>query len=245
MQTVFVAKKTSNLFLKENRGTPYWFYVWFMRNVDSRVRTFTSFDFSSIFDRSKSISTWYCGNACDILLDTMYTRSDISRSNRKKRELQPSDPLRGTPHYFYLELEPATAPQNLARALNVTIVCFVLNSMKSDLLYERREQVSFEQTWDNAPNRGRLINHWMKRTSFSNENHEKIFHYKTETFKMNFSSEILSFRGWLKLQVTAEWFSQMFTADTAVCFISWLTVPPGHFVENEFIGDSCIYVRNP
>lgn len=37
-----------------------------------------------------------------------YTRGDVSRSNREKRELQPSDPVRGTPHYFYLELEPAT-----------------------------------------------------------------------------------------------------------------------------------------
>lgn len=78
------------------------------------------------------------------------TRSDISWFNREKRELQPSDPLRGTPHYFYLELEPATAPQNLVHALNVTMVCFVLSSMKSDLFYKRREQVSFEQTWDNA-----------------------------------------------------------------------------------------------
>lgn len=41
------------------------------------------------------------------------------RFDREKRELQPSDPLRGVPHYFYHELEPAAAPQNLARAVRV------------------------------------------------------------------------------------------------------------------------------
>lgn len=52
---------------------------------------------------------------------------DISRFDREKRELQPSDPLRGVPHYFYHELEPAAAPQNLARAVHVNAVaaCFI------------------------------------------------------------------------------------------------------------------------
>lgn len=85
------------------------------------------------------------------------TRSDISWFNREKRELQPSDPLRGTPHYFYLELEPATAPQNLVHALNVTMVCFVLSSMKSDLFYKRREQVELESASQQSNG---FINFW-------------------------------------------------------------------------------------